>query len=155
MIIFGVKYLIWVLIGLVLVWFLKQSKEKQKQIIIFGITALPIIFLISRLAGMFYYDPRPFVIGHFEPIIPHKPDNGFPSDHALLGSALAVVIFPFSKKISGLAWLLTILVGVSRILGGIHYPIDIVGSIAIAIFAGILIYHVLLSRFNQRRNKNF
>lgn len=154
-IIFGAKYLLWVLVGIALVWFLKQSREKQKQIIIFGITVLPIIFLISRLVGKFYYDPRPFLVGHFEPIIPHDPDNGFPSDHTLLGAALASIIYPFSKKLSVIAWIFTFLIGISRVLGGIHHPIDIAGSMAMAIFTGVLIYYVLFARINQRGNKSF
>lgn len=154
-IIFGAKYLLWILGGLVSVWFLKQSGESQKKIIIFGVTAFPIIFLISRLVGKFYYDPRPFVVGHFAPLILHAPDNGFPSDHTLLSGALAAIIYPFNKKVSIVAWIFTILIGISRILAGVHHPIDIVGSIAIAVLAGLLVYHGLFSRFNQRRSKNF
>lgn len=155
LIIFGAKYLLWILVVIALIWFLKQSREKQKQIIFFGVTALPIIFLISRLVGRFYYDPRPFVVGHFVPLIPHEPDNGFPSDHTLLGAALASVIYLFNRKISWIAWIFTILIGVSRVLAGIHHLVDIAGSIIISIFAGFFVYHVLFSRFNPRRNKNF
>lgn len=151
-IIFGAKYLIWLAVGVALVWFLKQSKPTQKKVFILGLVCLPVAYAIAKIVSLFYYHPQPFVVENFTPLIPHDPDNGFPSDHTLLAAALAAVIFPFSKKVSGLAWLLTILIGIARVLGGIHYPVDIAGSIAIAIMAGVLIYHVLLSRFNQRRD---
>jgi len=152
-IIFGAKYLIWVLVGLALVWFLRQPKEKKKEMIVFGAVAFPLIYAVAKLIAMFYYNPRPFVVEPLlHPLIPHEPDNGFPSDHTLLGSAISTVIYSFSKKISILSWILTILVGLSRILAGIHHPIDILGSIIISILVGLIVYHVFFSRFNQRGN---
>lgn len=143
LIIFGAKYLLWVLEGLVFIWFLKQSRERQKRLIFFLIAAFPVIYAVSRIIAVFYYNPRPFVVDSFISLIPHEADNGFPSDHTLLSAAIAVVIYPFSKKVSVISWGLAVLVGVSRILAGIHHPVDIVGSIAIAIFAGFLTYQIL------------
>ena len=155
LIIVGAKYLLWVLIGLVLVWFLRLSKEKQKRFILFGATALPLIYAVAKLIGMFYYNPRPFVVGDFTPLIPHEPDNGFPSDHTLLAAAIATVVYPFSKKACLLFWIFTALISFSRVLSGIHHPIDILCSITISILTGLLIYYGLISRLNQRRNKSF
>ena len=138
LIIFGAKYLLLVVGVLVLAWFLKQSRVTQKRLIFFAAAALPLIFVISRIVTLFYYDPRPFVVGHFIPLIPHEPDNGFPSDHTLLGAAIAAIVYPFSKKVSVVAWLLTILMGIFRVLAGVHQPIDIIGSIIIAIFVGLI-----------------
>ncbi|MBI2064401.1 MAG: phosphatase PAP2 family protein [Candidatus Yanofskybacteria bacterium] len=143
-IIFGAKYLLWVLIGLVLVWFLRLPKEKQKRFILFGITALPLIYAAAKLIGLFYYNSRPFVVGDFTPLIPHEPDNGFPSDHTLLGAAMAAVTYPFSRKVSLISWGVTVLIGISRVLAGIHHPIDIAGSMAVAIFVGFLTHNLLL-----------
>lgn len=127
--------------------------------------ALPLIYIVSRVVAQFYYDPRPFVVGHFLPLIPHEPDNGFPSDHTLLGVAMAVVIYPFSKKISMISWTLAILAGTSRVLAGVHHLIDILGSAAIAILVGLIAYQLLIVKFKNvwqifkkpfpRRSKSF
>jgi len=98
------------------------------------------------LIGMFYYNPRPFVVGDFTPLIPHEPDNGFPSDHILLSSAISTVIYPFSKKVSVLSWFFTILIGISRILAGVHQPIDIAGSLIIAIFTSFVTFQLLFRK---------
>ncbi|MDP3731182.1 MAG: phosphatase PAP2 family protein [bacterium] len=148
LIIFGAKYLLWVLVGLVLVWFLRQPKEKKKRVLFLGAVAFPLIYAVAKLIAIFYYNPRPFVVDTFTPLIPHEPDNGFPSDHTLLSAAMAAVIYPFSKKVSAISWITAILLGTSRVLAGIHHPIDIAGSIVIAILMGLIIFQILFRKFN-------
>lgn len=130
--IFGAEYLFIVIAGIAFVYFLRQPRATQKQIVIFAVLTLPLIFIVSKISALFYDDPRPFVVGHFIPLIPHEPDNGFPSDHVLLCAGIAVVIYPSSKRLSLILWVLTSLVGMSRVRVGLHHPIDIIGSIGIA-----------------------
>jgi undecaprenyl-diphosphatase len=59
-------------------------------------------------------------------------DNGFPSDHTLLATAIAFAIFHFNKKLGLFLFLLAVLVGVARILAGVHHAADIAGSLIIA-----------------------
>ena len=58
---------------------------------------------------------------HFEPLIPHEPDNGFPSDHTLLGGAIASLLLPFEKRLSAGAWILTVVFGLCRVYAGQAY----------------------------------
>ncbi|MDE2188621.1 MAG: phosphatase PAP2 family protein [Patescibacteria group bacterium] len=140
--IFGARYL-YLLAGLiVLAWFWKLPRESKKDIIIFGIIALPTIYIVSKIGAWLYFDARPFVVGHFTPLIPHDPDNGFPSDHVLLVSAIASIIYPFSKKTSAMVWAIAILVGISRVYVGIHHLIDVVGSVVLSIVISALAYFV-------------
>lgn len=140
--IFGAKYLFVLASLIALVWFGKLPIEQKKEVFIFGVIALPIIYIISKIGAWLYFDPRPFVTGHFTPLIPHEPDNGFPSDHILLTSAIASVIFPFSKKISASVWIISALVAVSRVYVGIHHSIDVIGSAIISITISALTYFV-------------
>ena len=138
--IFGAKYL-YLLAGIIaLVWFWKLPRGEKKEAIIFGVIALPTIYLVSKIGAWLYFDPRPFVAGHFTPLISHAPDNGFPSDHVLLTSAIASIIFPFSKRVSAGIWMIAVLVGISRVYVGIHHPIDIIGSVAIATAVSACVY---------------
>lgn len=133
LIIFGAKYLHWLSIIIALIYLLKQPKARRKEIFVFAVIALPTAYAAAKIAGLFYYNPRPFVAENFLPLIPHAPDNGFPSDHALLGGSIAAILFPYSPILSGLAWFITSLVGLSRVFAGIHHPVDIFGSWTIAI----------------------
>lgn len=140
------KYL-FVLAGIIaLIWFWKIPREQKKEVVIFGIIALPAIYIISKIGARLYFDPRPFVVGHFTPLISHAPDNGFPSDHVLLTSAIASIIFPFSKRVSAYIWVIVVLVGISRVYIGIHHFADVAGSFVIATAVGFLVYKILKAR---------
>lgn len=138
-------YLFVLLIGVI--FFFMQSRPIQKSMIVCGIIIAPLAYIVSRIAGALYYDPRPFVVGHFIPLITHAADNGFPSDHVLLTGAVAVVVWFYNKKLSVTLWGLALLIGWARVYSGIHHPIDIIGSIAIVLATGIV--YAFLKKYRE------
>ncbi len=111
----GAQYLFIVLLAIALVWYLMQPRSAKIEMIAWGIVALPLMYLLLIVAGWVYFDPRPFAVDNFVPLIPHDTDNGFPSDHTLLCSATSSIVFFYNKKFSGVLWFLTALVGASRV----------------------------------------
>lgn len=153
-IIFFAKYLLYISVAAAAIYFFWQPRARQKEIFVFAIILLPLSYIVAKLAGLLYFDPRPFVVGHFPPLFPHAADNGFPSDHTLLGAAIALAIFRFSKKL-GVALLgLAALVGLARVLAGVHHPADIIGSIAIAAAAYLVVNFFLFSVVLKYIGKN-
>jgi len=148
--ILGAKYLFVVIAGIALVYFLKQPRDEQKRIVIFAVLALPLTYIVSKIGALLYFDPRPFVVGHFVPLIAHEPDNGFPSDHVLLCASIAALVFPSSKYVGLVLLLLTLLVGASRVHTGIHHTIDIIGSLVMALAIAGLVYLMIRSRWVQK-----
>ncbi|WP_419188808.1 phosphatase PAP2 family protein [Enhydrobacter aerosaccus] len=73
----------------------------------------------------------------------HTPDNGFPSDHTLLLSALAALASCWNGRLSLLLWFIALLVGAARVYVGLHHPVDILGSILIAIGTVALVLLVI------------
>ena len=142
--IFGAKYVYIAVVGVAFVYFIKQTKARKKQMVILGAIALPSIYVVAKIISLFYYSTLPFVEGNFTPLIPHEVDNGFPSDHILLGAAISSVLYFFNKRVSAALWALTFVVGVSRVYVGVHHPIDVAGSIIIAIAVTVSIYGLIL-----------
>jgi undecaprenyl-diphosphatase len=143
LIIIGAKYLI-IVVGLVAaIATLLSERAIIKKIVPLVVLSFAVAFLSAWIVGLFYYDSRPFVVEHIEPLISHKPDNGFPSDHTLFAMVAAATIFVYHRKLGVLLGVLAILVGVSRVMAKVHYPIDIVGSVAIAIAATFICFIVL------------
>ena len=130
--IFCAKYLIAFSLILAAIAFLRLARDKQRSMIIFAAIALPIIYLTAVIAGHFYNNPRPFVVLNFVPLIPHGIDNGFPSDHALLASAVASIWTIYNRRIGLVLWGIALIVGIARVYAGVHHPIDIIGSVIIA-----------------------
>lgn len=141
--IFCAKYLSLIVVVIALIWFLTQPRLRKKEILIFICLCLPLIYGISVIAGHLYYNSRPFVLGNFKPLIPHSADNGFPSHHTLLVSAISAIIFSFSRRISLLLWVLTLFVGFSRVYVGVHHIVDVIGSILISISSAALVYFLM------------
>src|SRR5258708_18528394 len=131
--VYGAEYLYIVLLAIALVWYLMQPRKAQIEMIAWGVVALPLMYLLLVIAGMVYFDPRPFVVDNFTPLIPHAPDNGFPSDHTLLCSATSSIVFFYNKWFSGVLWILTALLGASRVYTGLHHPLDIPASVGMAV----------------------
>ncbi|EKD43534.1 MAG: Bacitracin transport permease protein BCRC [uncultured bacterium] len=152
-IIFGAKYLIIFIVLIAGIYFFKLEKQKKKEMAVFAIITLPIIFLLSRLAGKLYFNPRPFVVGNFLPLIAHGSDNGFPSDHTLLSTAVAVVVYLYNKKIGIILGLLATLVGLARVASGVHHLADIFGSIMIAVLVTMLMHKYVLKIVMHKINK--
>ena len=143
-IILGAKYLIILPILVVLVWFVRLPKHEKKQAFFFGLITLPLAYILAKIAGHFYFDARPFIVGNFTPLISHAADNGFPSDHTLLAGALAATTMCFKNRcLSTTLWIIAILIGIARVYAGIHHPIDIIGSLVIAALAGTVAHFVL------------
>lgn len=88
--------------------------------------------LLAKLGSGLINDPRPFVVGHFQPWFGHSLDNGFPSDHALLGSFLGWAILRYNKLWGWVALSLAALIGLARVAAGVHHLEDIIGSFIIS-----------------------
>ena len=148
LVIFFAKYVYLVVIAIVVIYGLLQPRPVQKKMLLLTIICLPLIYIFAKIGSHFFYDTRPFVTHHIKPLIPHAPDNGFPSDHTLISAAFASVLFVFNKKWGIVAGVLAVLVGVSRVYAQIHSPIDILGSIVISIVVvGVVV--IYLKRFTR------
>ena len=96
----------------------------------FATGVLLVLCLIgSFILGSMFYENRPFV-EHPETILilNHAADASFPSDHAVGTMAIACGILFYRWKWG--TWMVygSILVGISRVFVGNHYPGDILGA---------------------------
>ena len=135
LIILTAKYLYLIIILIAIVVFFKADKQDKMRLIKLAVIAGPLALIMVFISSHLFYDTRPFVVQNIQPLIPHSPDNGFPSDHTLISMLVALSIYQIQKKAGILIAVLAIIVGVSRILVHIHYPVDILGSIVIAMIA--------------------
>ncbi|MEI8361437.1 MAG: phosphatase PAP2 family protein [bacterium] len=153
LIIFGAKYLIFILMACAIWYFWKLDNLKRKEIAIFGLITMPLAYLVLWLISLFYNDQRPFMIGNFTPLIPHGPDNGFPSDHAALSSAIAMTVFYFNRKLGIGLLTLSLIISLSRVLAGVHHLTDVFGSIFSSVIISSFVFYVLWPNMLSKLNK--
>lgn len=66
-------------------------------------------------------------------------DKSFPSGHTTAAfSAMTAVFLTGNKRVSWLAFLFGILMGISRIYLGVHYASDVLGGVLVGLIAGSL-----------------
>ena len=148
LIIFGADYLIWACVAVAAVAVALLPKDRRVRALALIAISLPLTYLVAKFASALYYNPRPFVTGGFTPLVYHAPDNGFPSDHTLLASAIATTVYVYRRRIGLFLVAGAVVVGVSRILAGVHSPLDVAASMAIAVGVTFAVYH-LLRRFTH------
>ena len=118
--------------------FYKNSHLRQ-QAFATGVYVILSLF-ITLCIGRVYYENRPFVDHKVNMLLPHVPDAGFPSDHAVGTMSIAMGILYSSPWVGRLLFILSILVGVSRIYVGHHYPMDVLGGFII-VWCTSIVYH--------------
>ena len=147
-VIFFADYAIFLLFGMLpLLWFAK-SRELALHAFLSALTA----WAISKFLKDFFYTPRPFLISGLTPLVKYSSDGSFPSNHTAAAFAIAITVFLHHRRLGIILIILALLIGISRIFGGVHYPIDIIGGAAIGSLIAWSVSHLhpswLLKKLN-------
>ena len=102
----------------------------------FAITVINL--LLGSIICIFYYEPRPFVNNKVNLLTPHASDSSYPSDHSLGTMSIASGINNYYKIFGKVLIILSLLVGVSRVYIGVHYPMDVIGSYILVFIVNFL-----------------
>jgi undecaprenyl-diphosphatase len=136
-VIFCAKYLFVLIPVLALTAWLQAGKQLKKQMLIAAVSAIILAAIVDKLAGKLYYDPRPFVSQNIKPLIAHAADNGFPSEHTLFSTTLAILLYIYRPRLGLAGLVIAAVVGTARVAAHVHSPIDIIGGAAIGLAAGL------------------
>ncbi len=99
---------------------------------------------IAELIRYFYYHPRPAGTDLFLEV-----SSSFPSGHTIFVFAFATIIYFYNKKWGYWFGTGALLVGLARIVAGVHWPSDILGGAILGILTAILIYRLTLKFFKK------
>ncbi|WP_371748629.1 phosphatase PAP2 family protein [Aquihabitans sp. G128] len=94
----------------------------------------PLVALLVGIAIHVFIDrPRPYAaLPHIEVLVARTTDGSFPSDHSLAVGAVAAGIWLVDRTVGGVAFVLAILMAVTRVYAGAHYPSDVVAGLLIS-----------------------
>lgn len=111
--------------------------KAYSYIIMAGMTS----YLLAQFIASFYQPDilRPFQLLGVSAGASFLNNPGFPSDHMLFLTALVCAVWfeTRQKNITIILAILSLLVGIGRVLALVHTPIDVVGGIVIGIFGAL------------------
>jgi len=142
LVIYLAKYLAYVL-GLSIFLFLLVNFKKYWSMVIKGfIAAILARFGIVELIRFLWPRTRPFFEGNVNLLLERIDQAAFPSGHAAFFFALSFIVFLYNKKAGLLFFLASCLIGVTRVLAGVHWPTDILAGAAVGLVSGWLIQRI-------------
>lgn len=119
--IFLANYAIFIF-GLYLIYLVRKDKKLFLKV---ALSAVIVIIAVTAVKK-FWFLPRPFLEEKVNLLITHDPkDATFPSKHAAAAFALAGAIFLKRKKSGFWLLILAFLISSSRVIVGVHYPLDV------------------------------
>ena len=144
-VLFTAEYLGWILLVGMIAFIATHRHNKKEGIknILVILSSAVLAWIIATLMKINIISPRPFeMLDNVNLIFKHGSLDSFPSGHATFFSALGVTIFFYHKWFGALYIAGALLIGVARVIAGIHFPIDILVGYAIGGVIGWLSYSV-------------
>jgi undecaprenyl-diphosphatase len=98
--------------------------------------------VLTEIIRHIYTHPRPLVaLG--APHLFEKTSNSFPSGHTTFMFALATAVYFFGhKKLAFMLYTSGLLIGIARVIAGVHYPYDILGGIVLGTLVGYAAHYL-------------
>lgn len=153
LVVFAGQYLIFVLILVILTYLLLgRRRDLFLTALVSGFAAE----ITNRIISLIHFRYRPFISfpDQVTLLINHNPDKSFPSDHAILAFALAIIIIIKSKGRWG--WVLlvfAILISLARVIAGLHYPADITAGATLGVLIALAVSHLSIRISVKHKSK--
>ncbi len=103
-------------------------------------------YIIKSLLVVLIHSPRPYVaITDIHALIPPvlgEAYQSFPSGHMLFFAAFSMIIWQHNKTWGWISAIGVILMGIGRVMIGVHYPLDIIAGIGIGMLVGYGLWRI-------------
>jgi undecaprenyl-diphosphatase len=138
---------------LVWIWFGTRDslqREINQKAVITAIISVGLVSAMVAIMNQYYFRDRPFnaLPADLINLLYYRPhDSSFPANFAAVIFALVMPVFFKNKSYGSFLLALAIVACFGRIYVGIHYPLDIIGGLAIGLLASIMAY-IIGQRFS-------
>lgn len=143
LIVFSAAYLQYVLVAVFLGLLYFAAYSKRERLYLFWTTVISIVVargVITEIVRLFYHRPRPFVALQIHQLLSNN-EWSFPSGHSAFFFAMATAIYLYNKKWGIGFFIAAILMNISRVVAGAHYPTDILGGMVIGALTAYVIFY--------------
>lgn len=100
--------------------------------------------IVSPLIHYAYPNPRPFaVLAEVRPLIAPLADSSFPSNHMMFMVPVALSAYYLNRKRGQWFLLAVFLMGIARIIAGVHWPLDILAGLVLGTLCFYLARYII------------
>lgn len=104
-------------------------------------------WFIVKIIKIIVANPRPFVtLKDIHVLAPYESGYSFPSGHSSMTAAIATVVYFYNKRLGLLLYGFALVVGVSRVYVGVHYPVDVIAGLIIGYFIPYLVHRIFFRK---------
>lgn len=101
-------------------------------------------FLVVSLVRRWYNAPRPYEVLDIKPLIPKDTaGKSFPSRHAFSIFVIAAAFWSVCPPLGGVLLAAGVLLSAARVVGGVHFPRDVIAGAVIGLASGLLGFWLL------------
>ena len=139
---FFASYFLWVMfLGVFILW-VYDGKIKREQAL-HAFFAGSLAWILAWIIKSIFPTHRPFQLNGEEAFVIIPLTNGaFPSGHTATAFAIAVTIWKHDRKMGIIYILSAVIVGISRVLANVHYPVDVIAGAILGITTSLLLGRV-------------
>ena len=119
-------------------WFIRQPHKIPRSLVRIFVPGI-VVWVFAWVLKAWFFLPRPIIVLGIVPIITVNDQYGaFPSAHATFFGALAVSIYFRDRRTGLLFFCAALVVAFARVAGGVHWPSDALGGLALGAVAAVL-----------------
>ncbi len=103
-------------------------------------TFIPLLVLVLVTAMRYLVNAkRPYEVYSYSPVVPKKTKGkSFPSRHTASAFIIAMAFLYIDVKVGVVMMVLAFLIGITRIVSGVHFVRDVIGGALISIIIGLV-----------------
>jgi undecaprenyl-diphosphatase len=128
---------------LLALWFEGSNSNERftnKRAVLIAALGAALANSLLKLVNLVYYRPRPFSVGDVNLLSYQPTDSSLPSNAATLGFAIAAGVWLYQRRWGWFLLGVASMFGLSRIFGGVHYPLDVISGAALGWFSAWFMY---------------
>ncbi len=120
---------------LLALWFDETNSSRKRstnqRAVLVGALSAALANTLLKIINQFYFRPRPFDVYEVNLLFYQPTDSSLPSNAAALGFSIAVGVWVYRQRWGWILLGLAAIFGLSRIFGGVHYPLDVISGAAL------------------------
>lgn len=130
----------------------KRGAREIATVLLIAVAAWLVAFTMKH----FFYTPRPFIaLPDVTLLLPHEADGAFPSGHATFYSALAMGMYFYHKKIAVIFAVSAVVIGIARVMVGVHFPVDIIGGLILGPVIAYATYFLINEVLGKKKSGQY